>query len=178
MAPRAIGSYLSARPSASQLRIFDLVPFRSIPIQIGLFLATILPKIPISTDTMAKPFLRLVCALVLPTALAQITVRDAPESLAEATTVDALDFSDAAEVQSATFRGVNVGCKCYPGESCWPSKTKWDNFNRTVDGRLRVHIPPGAACHNTFDGPLGTVNTYDAAKCAEATDNWANEQWT
>ncbi|KAL2192505.1 hypothetical protein P885DRAFT_72919 [Corynascus similis CBS 632.67] len=127
---------------------------------------------------MAKPFLRLVCALVLPTALAQITVRDAPESLAEATTVDALDFSDAAEVQSATFRGVNVGCKCYPGESCWPSKTKWDNFNRTVDGRLRVHIPPGAACHNTFDGPLGTVNTYDAAKCAEATDNWANEQWT
>jgi hypothetical protein len=121
---------------------------------------------------MVLSLLRLACAAgLLPAALAQITLRSEPESTAEVATVDALDFSDAAEVQ-------NSGCKCYPGEACWPSTSKWNALNRTVDGGLLVDIPPGAPCHNTFSGPLGTVNTYDAAKCAEATQNWANESWT
>ena len=128
---------------------------------------------------MALSLLRLACAAgLLPAALAQITLRSEPESTAEVITVDGLDFSDTAEVQTATVKGVNFGCKCYPGERCWPSTSKWDALNRTVDGGLLVDIPPGAPCHNTFSGPLGTVNTYDAAKCAEATQNWASESWT
>jgi len=38
-------------------------------------------------------------------------------------------------------------------------------------------VPIGAPCYNTFQGPLGTVNTYDAAKCADLTANFANEQY-
>lgn len=122
---------------------------------------------------------RLLCAAgLLPLSLAQITVRSEPESTAETTTVDSLDFSDAAGVQPATLKGINFGCKCYPGERCWPSTSKWNALNHTLDGRLLVHIPPGAPCHNTFNGLLGTVNTYDADKCAEATQKWESESWT
>jgi hypothetical protein len=128
---------------------------------------------------MAFSLRRLACAIgSLPAALAQITVRSEPEAAASAVTVDALDFSDAAAAQPATLKGINFGCKCYPGERCWPSSSRWNSLNATVDGRLIVHIPPGAPCYNTFDGPLGTVNTYDEAKCAEATQNFENEPWT
>lgn len=121
----------------------------------------------------------LLCAAgLVPLSLAQITLRSEPESPAELATVDSLDFSDAAEVQPTTLKGINFGCKCYPGERCWPSTNKWNALNNTVDGRLLVHIPPGAPCHNTFNGPLGTVNTYDADKCAEATQNFESESWT
>lgn len=92
--------------------------------------------------------------------------------------MDTLDFSDAADIQPATLRGISFGCKCYPGEWCWPSTSRWNALNATVDGRLLIHIPLGAPCYNTFDGPLGAVNTYDAAKCAEATQNFENESWT
>lgn len=128
---------------------------------------------------MAFSFRRLACAVgLLPAVLAQITVRSEPEPVASDATVDALDFSDAAGAQPATFKGINFGCKCYPGERCWPSTNKWNALNATVDGGLLVHIPPGAPCYNTFDGLLGTVNTYDAAKCAEATQNFESESWT
>ena len=122
---------------------------------------------------------RLLCAAgLLPLSLAQITVRSGLESTTKTTTVDSLDFSDAAGVQPTTLKGINFGCKCYPGERCWPSTNKWNALNHTVDGRLLVHIPPGAPCHNAFNGLLGTVNTYDADKCAEATQNWESESWT
>ena len=89
-----------------------------------------------------------------------------------------LDWSDVAKLQTKTVNGKRYGCKCYPGDSCWPAPNKWNQLNNTVGGALSVHIPPGAACHNTFNGLLGTVNTYDAAGCADATANWANESWT
>jgi hypothetical protein len=126
---------------------------------------------------MAVFFLRLACATgLLSTVLAQIQVRDEPD--AAVATVDSLDFSDAADVQTSTIKGANFGCKCYPGESCWPSAAKWKALNATVDGKLLVQIPPGAPCHNTFNGPLGTVRTYDEAKCAEVNQNWESESWT
>jgi len=128
--------------------------------------------------SMALSLLRLACAAALvPAALAQIIVRSEPDPVAAAITVDGLDFSDAGDVTTATLRGINFGCKCYPGEWCWPSTTKWNVLNATVEGRLRVNIPPGAVCHNTLTGPLGTLNTYDAAKCADVTQNWENELW-
>ncbi|KAK3321760.1 hypothetical protein B0H66DRAFT_494356 [Apodospora peruviana] len=89
-----------------------------------------------------------------------------------------LDWSDVASLQPARIDGKKYGCKCYPGDSCWPKAQTWNQLNRTVDGKLLVHVPPGAPCHSTFAGPFGTVRTYDAAACQTATDNWGNETWT
>ncbi|KAL2019779.1 hypothetical protein VTK56DRAFT_9223 [Thermocarpiscus australiensis] len=116
---------------------------------------------------------------VLQTALRQFLVRDQPDPVSSmGTAVDELDFSDAADAQPVSSKGINYGCKCYPGDKYWPSAAKWKALNTTVDGHLVVHIPPGASCHNTFTGPLGTVNTYDAAACVAATQNWESESWT
>jgi hypothetical protein len=76
------------------------------------------------------------------------------------------------------WEGRKYGCKCYPGDKCWPENSEWKKLNNDVDGNLVVHVPPEAACHNTFESPLGSVETYDAEKCAEVTANWADEQWT
>jgi hypothetical protein len=77
-----------------------------------------------------------------------------------------------------TWEGKKYGCKCYFGDKCWPKAKEWTELNATVDGMLHVHVPPEAACHTVFNGPLGTVSTYDAAICAEVTANYAGEQWT
>ncbi|KXX73156.1 6-hydroxy-D-nicotine oxidase [Madurella mycetomatis] len=76
-----------------------------------------------------------------------------------------------------TWNGRLYGCKCYPGDACWPSTNEWNKLNNTVNGNLHVLVPPEAACHNTFNGLLGTIPTYDAAKCAEVTANYTREQW-
>jgi len=76
-----------------------------------------------------------------------------------------------------TWNGIKYGCRCYPGDDCWPSRNDWNDLNKTVDGNLAVIVPPGAVCHETFRGYLGTSRTYDAAKCAEVTANFGNEQW-
>ena len=91
-----------------------------------------------------------------------------------------LDWIDASRYDQTTYNGQKYGCKCYPGRSCWPSTTKWTSLNKTVDGTLRVNVPAGAVCHNTFDGPLGTIKTYNEAACADAQENFLsyNEQWT
>ncbi|KAH8890145.1 FAD-binding domain-containing protein [Thozetella sp. PMI_491] len=73
---------------------------------------------------------------------------------------------------------LEYGCKCYFGDSCWPSPVAWQTLNTTVGGNLIVDIPPGAPCHQVFEGPLGNITTYDAAKCAAVTANFSNEQWT
>jgi hypothetical protein len=73
--------------------------------------------------------------------------------------------------------GSNYACKCYPGDACWPNSAEFQKLNSTVGGNLQINIPPGAPCYNTFEGPLGTVNTYDAAACAKVTASWADEQF-
>lgn len=62
-------------------------------------------------------------------------------------------------------------CKCYEGESCWPSATAWENLNATVGFLLRKVVPPGAVCYNTFEGK----DTYNPSACSLATANW-NQQ--
>lgn len=89
-----------------------------------------------------------------------------------------LNWADVKPLIPSVINGKKFGCKCYPGQSCWPSQSAWSKLNQTVGGGLVVHIPPAAACHNTFQGPLGTVQTYDAAGCANVQANWASEQWT
>ncbi|KAJ5014704.1 FAD-linked oxidoreductase ZEB1 [Colletotrichum sp. SAR 10_99] len=84
----------------------------------------------------------------------------------------------AGELVPRTWQGQEYGCRCYFGDDCWPKAEAWANLNATVNGNLAVHVPPEAACHNTFEGTLGNISTYDAAKCAEVTENWDKEQWT
>lgn len=57
----------------------------------------------------------------------------------------------------------NQTCKCFPGDSCWPSEQEWDTFNATVGGRLIKTIPLGSPCHDP---------NYDEALCDELTSQW------
>jgi len=85
--------------------------------------------------------------------------------------------SDVAELVTRTWKGKRYGCKCYFGDACWPRPKAWDALNATVGGSLAVYVPPESACHNFFNGTLGTVSTYDPAKCAAVTANYSSEQW-
>ncbi|KAH6846974.1 isoamyl alcohol oxidase [Chaetomium sp. MPI-CAGE-AT-0009] len=76
-----------------------------------------------------------------------------------------------------TWEGNSYGCKCYFGDECWPVENKWEALNTTVGGNLAVIVPPESACHNFFNGTLGNIPTYDAAKCADVTANYPREQW-
>lgn len=77
-----------------------------------------------------------------------------------------------------TWNGQSYGCKCYVGDDCWPKSDAWSQLNSSVGGNLLVDVPPGAVCHNTFDGPLGTLQTYNAEECTNTTALFYNEQWT
>lgn len=54
-------------------------------------------------------------------------------------------------------------CKCFPGDSCWPSKQNWDSFNTTVNGRLIKTVPLGSPCHDPH---------YDDALCETLKTEW------
>lgn len=54
-------------------------------------------------------------------------------------------------------------CRAYPGTSAWPSTTQWTALNTTVSGKLDAVVPPGAICHNSFNG----VATLSAAECTK-----------
>ncbi|OJJ51527.1 hypothetical protein ASPZODRAFT_12348 [Penicilliopsis zonata CBS 506.65] len=54
-------------------------------------------------------------------------------------------------------------CYCLPGDSCWPSDTKWATLNTTVGGRLVATVPIGTPCHDP---------TYNETACAELQANW------
>ncbi|KAK4224033.1 6-hydroxy-D-nicotine oxidase [Podospora fimiseda] len=70
--------------------------------------------------------------------------------------------------------GDGITCKCYPGDTCWPSNNEWAALNITVGGRLVRAIPPGAVCYDTFEG----IPTRDDAKCAQVSSQWTNATWT
>ncbi|KAK7181175.1 hypothetical protein DPSP01_013762 [Paraphaeosphaeria sporulosa] len=54
-------------------------------------------------------------------------------------------------------------CKCFPGDTCWPTESEWSFFNKTVNGRLIKTVPLGSPCHDP---------TYDAAKCEDLKKEW------
>lgn len=68
---------------------------------------------------------------------------------------------------------VDSSCRAYPGSSTWPSVAQWAALNVAVLGKLDAVVPPGAICHNSFNG-LVTLNT---AKCTQfRADFNANQQ--
>lgn len=84
----------------------------------------------------------------------------------------------AVQLEPTLWNGTSYGCKCYVGDECWPKTEEWSQLNSSVGGGLIVDVPPGAVCHNTFDGPLGTLETYDAVECANTLELFYTEQWT
>ncbi|TVY34363.1 FAD-linked oxidoreductase [Lachnellula occidentalis] len=58
-------------------------------------------------------------------------------------------------------------CRCFPGDTCWPSTTEWNLLNSTVGGRLIATVPIASPCHDTFPGV-----EFDADKCAVIQANW------
>ena len=78
---------------------------------------------------------------------------------------------DAAAASASSPTGYS--CKCYEGDACWPSNSAWNTLNSTVGGRLLKFVPTAAVCHNKFE----SLSTYDAAKCAEVTENYGNQAY-
>lgn len=54
-------------------------------------------------------------------------------------------------------------CLHLPTSSSWPNKTKWNQLNTTVNGRLIRGIPLGQPCYET---------QFDAEECARVRDAW------
>ncbi len=94
----------------------------------------------------------------------------------------ALDLASSVAASSKlvhrTWNDTKYGCRCYYDDDCWPAADVWAKLNTTVGGNLMVDVPPGAVCHDKFHGPLGIIDTYDAAACADAKANFTSEQWT
>jgi hypothetical protein len=76
---------------------------------------------------------------------------------------ESADFSPKALLQKTTG---NRNCRCFPGESCWPSQDDWSRFNQSIGGRLISTVPLGSVCHDDAFGP------YDAAACARLRATW------
>lgn len=59
-------------------------------------------------------------------------------------------------------------CRCFPGETCWPSQDDWRSFNRSVDGGLVATVPLGHVCHDP---------DYEEEACRELRGRWT-DPWT
>ncbi|KAL1961987.1 hypothetical protein VTN77DRAFT_722 [Rasamsonia byssochlamydoides] len=57
-------------------------------------------------------------------------------------------------------------CRCFPGDDCWPTEQEWNEFNKTLGGKLIATKPLASPCHHDSFGP------YDAEKCAEIQAVW------
>lgn len=60
----------------------------------------------------------------------------------------------------------NSGCRCFPGDTCWPTLSEWNAFNSTLAGNLIATIPVASPCHDSVFGP------FDGQRCAEIQSTW------
>lgn len=74
----------------------------------------------------------------------------------------ALRAADAAATASSPGK-----CRCFPGDTCWPSIADWSAFNATIDGGLIAIIPLAQPCHDP---------KYNATTCNNLRDNWLYPQ--
>lgn len=73
--------------------------------------------------------------------------------------------------------GVTYRCKCYSDNACWPIASAWNELNTTVEGALKLALPPGAPCYRSVDGVPAAGSTYNATECANIQANFNSEQW-
>lgn len=57
-------------------------------------------------------------------------------------------------------------CRCFPGDACWPSRSEWDKFNKTLEGKLIATIPIASMCH---ESPFAQ---YDKEACEQLRSVW------
>ncbi|KAH8653558.1 hypothetical protein BX600DRAFT_385991 [Xylariales sp. PMI_506] len=69
-------------------------------------------------------------------------------------------------VAAYTGYAAALTCKCFPGDTCWPSTAEWNQLNETVDGRLIETVPIGSPCH---------APNYNATECKYLQKEWRNE---
>lgn len=67
---------------------------------------------------------------------------------------------------SCGAEALEQGCKCFPGDSCWPSTDGWSTLNDTIGGRLVATVPLGSPCHDP---------SYDAEACERLQAQWQAE---
>ena len=70
-----------------------------------------------------------------------------------------------AEAKTTSQSGAS-GCRCFPGDPCWPTLSQWTMFNRSLGGKLIATVPLASPCH---DDALGT---FDAGECAKLQSTW------
>ncbi|KAL2259518.1 hypothetical protein VTK26DRAFT_6786 [Humicola hyalothermophila] len=68
-----------------------------------------------------------------------------------------------ADIVNAALLDRFRSCKCFPGDSCWPSVRDWDALNQTVGGRLVATVPLARPCHDPH---------YDPVRCQVLRDGW------
>lgn len=66
-----------------------------------------------------------------------------------------------------SIQTASLSCRCFPGESCWPSLQQWSDFNATLGGRLISTVPIGCVCHTS-----GEFAGYDAEACTDLISRW------
>lgn len=57
-------------------------------------------------------------------------------------------------------------CRCFPGDTCWPTKASWTAFNQSLGGKLIATIPVASPCHDDPYIP------YDARQCSQLRSSW------
>ncbi|EFJ36443.1 hypothetical protein SELMODRAFT_78233 [Selaginella moellendorffii] len=63
----------------------------------------------------------------------------------------------------------NQSCRCTAfNSSCWPSAQSWQDFNRSIDGRLIALSPPASPCHDP---------NFNAQACRTAQQRWGFPFW-
>lgn len=75
-------------------------------------------------------------------------------------------------LNGAKAAAIEPSCKAYPGTATWPHNSLWAALNTTVHGRLDAVVPPGAICHNSFNG----VSTLNTATCDKLEADFAVNQ--
>lgn len=79
------------------------------------------------------------------------------------TTLPSLDPLSMGSAWSQDIAGNYSACRCFPGDSCWPAPSVWDDFNNTVGGRLIATVPLASPCHTP---------TLEESECAAIQAAW------
>ena len=71
---------------------------------------------------------------------------------------------DTSATATPHYRRINdEGCKCMPGDACWPSTEDWTALNTSLSGKLIATVPLGSPCHDP---------TYVEAECLSLQQQW------
>ncbi|KAI1501877.1 hypothetical protein F5X99DRAFT_428134 [Biscogniauxia marginata] len=73
------------------------------------------------------------------------------------------------ELSAALILGAGYNsskCRCFPGDSCWPSDAECNMFNQTLKGKLIATVPIASKCHDS------QFAQYDAEACEQLRSVW------